>query len=762
MDLRDFNWNGLNFFQLGSLLDSWLEVYAPEITDQNPYEPFQQLKMAFQLIGHRDTIHQDIVAREFSPASCRLSSTMEGHAMSHGQPLTGPFAAITEVVGKLSSSYSGLTELIKHWDKFQTGNSNVEPVQAGIVFEASRGLEVNETDTLQFIFATLDGTNFTTNFRATSEAAGAYFSPFASAVTQGAAIYLGHGTVMFDGITVVNEGATPLPSGFLMAWEYYDGAYGKYHPASVTRAGQRLQFDLTPLLGSERYSGASVRVIHLPTLRYHDGTSAWVGGANVLTDCSLLGQTDPSLDTEDYAIGALWAPLPNVADGIGIFSSDGDLTFDLPQDIRRTWRKVSVNGVSAYWIRGRVVGIANAEQVLPSIDSIQLTGDQYTLFSVIQGSSIVNELIGTADGTPFQQFELVQDTAFPASITVEVDEGDGWVEWARPTDSQGRTINHFANSGEGDKHWIYERTPLGVDAIRFGSGTNGKRPAANSGTPSQQNVRVSYRYGSDVDGNVGADTIDSIKSGSSGLVSIYNPRPAFGWGPREGHDKRTFELTRQRVMARASHRGRGITARDISALVEDYEDADGTKPVARAAVVNLAREEGYMWVAVVPKGSGSNVSSCETDILQEMFPASTIEAIEAYLNGSSTLNRDGILFATGYAKVINYVPRLISVQMDLVVSEPIEQARLENAFRNILSPTATDSKGRWVWRFPGEDVVTRGRLENIAYIFPEVIEITQTPGLKMDLSANNRIVLDWQELPVLDLANSIWRQTVRE
>lgn len=740
---QDFFYADFSYPRVDETLKAWNRTHVPEINDQNPYEPFNQSRKSFSLLTHGQNVRGDIIAREVFPSTCRSTRSIEAHASGAGEHLVGPLASFGEIVAVLQNDYTPLTTIVRQGDSFQTAASDVSPKQAGINFEAAHDLQVSETDVIQFLIGQRQG-NFTTNFRAANETDGAHYAPWAGAVRQNDCIYLIHSSIMWTGLDIELDGSSPLPGGFTGVWEFFQGSYGNYFPASVAHIQNSLQFDLSPLLGKTNHAGALVRILHLPTMAYHEGYSVWEDGRNKIVDCSLLGQTDPSTEPTQYAIGSLWNPLQASGDGAGL-TAEGKISWNLPQTVSRAWRKTSTNGAEGYAIRFRVTGLTAVEQILPAFNRIAFDGQKAVIFAAVQGRTYHDVVIGSTSGAALQTFLLPQNNVFPKSIAVEVDEGSGWAQAAQ--------VDDFSESGEGDLHFTYKRTSAQRDAVQFGSGINGRRPGPVGGS---SNVRASFRVGGETDGNVGPDTITIARTGSGALLSVTNPRRFVGWGPREGTDETEFEIVRGRVMNGAQSRNRGLTAGDIVHLVEDYEMADGSKPIARAALVDYSREEGWATVVCVPRGAGSSTGSCSTTILQQLMAPEALQAIEADLNGDRLVSREGKIFLGCQVRLINFVPKLISVQQNLRVSELIPDSVLINEFRKTISPLAIVDR-MWLWRFTGENVVTRDLLRRTAHGLPQVRWIEDDEGLRINLGTGD-IPLNFYELPVLDIPNCQWRQ----
>ena len=97
----------------------------------------------------------------------------------------------------------------------------------------------------------------------------------------------------------------------------------------------------------------------------------------------------------------------------------------------------------------------------------------------------------------------------------------------------------FLASRSSDRHYRVELGENDRATFIFGNGDAGQIPPIGIG-----NIRAEYRFGANLDGNVGALTITSDKSGLTFVNTIFNPRPASGFALPQGTTEASLELAK--------------------------------------------------------------------------------------------------------------------------------------------------------------------------------------------------------------------------
>jgi len=186
---------------------------------------------------------------------------------------------------------------------------------------------------------------------------------------------------------------------------------------------------------------------------------------------------------------------------------------------------------------------AAAELVLVTDDSADII--------CIHGETISQEIVGSSDGTTGQHFALRHKPVISQSEMVEVYAG-AWETWTR--------VNNFVDSEATDKHYRIEVHEDNTCHVIFGDGVNGQIPWRGT-----NNIRVTYRKGGGIVGNVAANTITELLSAVDYVESVNNAAAASG-----GTDRETLDHARMHAPAALKSLDRAVTAEDIESLCADY------------------------------------------------------------------------------------------------------------------------------------------------------------------------------------------------
>jgi hypothetical protein len=531
-------------------------------------------------------------------------------------------------------------------------------------------------------------------------------------VEPGDSLYIGHPDVLWDTTKLVIATGLTLTS---IVWEYFDGEFDQGPPDTVTNNGSTLTLVVNGLLGSVNRAGTIMRVRSVASGGFEDLPVVWDGANNKVTTSAFLGQTAPSVLAKDYVVGSAWRELEGMTDGTTGLSvtGDHDVTFSLPQSITANWRKTTVNGVEAYWLRARVV-TASGGAAAPSITQVRLdSGRQYLVFDVTQGVSQADAPLGSSTGLPDQELQLSQspvldDDNLRCFVTESIEE-----PWTR--------VDDFLASGPLDKVFRVEFDDVGQCTVFFGDGNNGKIPAAGTG-----NIRAEYRTMDELDGNVGQNAITVNKGAVAFLNSVTNPRAASGYKLREGSTAEDINRLRIAGPATLRTKGRAVTAADAEETAKEFQASDGTKPVVRAKAFEEAFGPKTVELAVVGAG-GAGLSTGK------------LGEVNVYYNGDPDAKVKGVLVMNQQLTTTNFVPRVVDVTATVYGGNA---AAIKTALTALLQPLAIDSNGDYVWDFGGEVPQSRINAEIFATLpKPRKVVIT-TP-------AAGGVILGPRELPII-------------
>ena len=308
-------------------------------------------------------------------------------------------------------------------------------------------------------------------------------------------------------------------------------------------------------------------------------------------------RADPAAEQRvvwEYWRGDDWAALP-VHDGTENFTQSGFVDFLGPKDHKKTKRF----GHALFWTRARLEMGGFVE--LPRINHIALN----CVYALNQ-RTIHMEPLGSSEGTPNQFFhtnyapvldgeeiwirerdrpsdeeiERLKDAvgldAREADVIESAPEGGVWIRWT--------CVTSFYASGENGRH--YKKEGL-TGKIQFGDGIRGMSP------PIGENNIVAriYRVGGGARGNVGNNTITTLKRSISYIDAVYNPYPASG-----GSNQESIDAVKERGPYVIRSNYRAVTKDDFEWLAMQASNS-----IARAACLPSTEREGEVTVNIIPK-----------------------------------------------------------------------------------------------------------------------------------------------------------------
>lgn len=153
----------------------------------------------------------------------------------------------------------------------------------------------------------------------------------------------------------------------------------------------------------------------------------------------------------------------------------------------------TVNTVYFTTIAESIVG----EQIGASPGEVTVTASQGRSVILVSDDATVNgELIGTSTGLPAMEFEFGETPVVEDSIEVYVQDGALFVKWTE--------VQHLSDYGPNDQVFVSSLDEDDIVTIKFGDGVSGAIPTLYS------EVRAKYVVGGGNDGNIDADTIDTL------------------------------------------------------------------------------------------------------------------------------------------------------------------------------------------------------------------------------------------------------------
>jgi hypothetical protein len=654
----DFDWSAFYYPQILEALIFMKRRDAPELTDESDKETTIQILRMFATVAHLNNVVTDMVANEFTLATARLPESIRAHLRSIGYELSPDVPARVDLVYKLSKVFTTAYELVPLGSQAATPSG--DGGQLPVYFEAAEAVNLVRTDRVGAVFIATAAGAFTDR---TAEAVAG--TTFDGTLEVGGKLYIGHASIMWLKIQLAITLASVCTIG---CWEFYDGDFDDAKPDNVTNlGGGQLRFDLTTLLGSNRRSGATVRVRCEDTLEFEDVVSLWDGSLNYAVT-SLLGQSSPSTDENDYTVGTDWKEL-SVTDGTSLLDVAGTVSYALPQSETEWWKKTTVNGFTGFFVRFRC--IATDAGSGPTLGLVRIdTGEQWAMASAVQGRSVPSETLGSGNGEPNQRFQTQRTGVISGSQSLTVN----GVVW--------ELVSNFLSSGPTSEHYKIEFVEEDRMVFVFGNGTNGATAPIGQG-----NIVCSYRYGATEDGNVGANTINVDKQSLTFVDKLYNPRTASGWVVAQSKDENSLETAKEAGAARVRTRDVAISPDDVMDMTLDYTDEDGVKPFVRA----------------YPFEGGFGPKTIEIMVIQPRGALATqtqLDNLGEYFNGNNVSVPRKKKRVVGNQEVVatNYSPRTVNITATIYGTGDISTIEVANRLAQVFQPDAkTDDETDWRW-----------------------------------------------------------------
>lgn len=506
---------------------------------------------------------------------------------------------------------------------------------------------------------------------------GSTFTPWASHAKRNM-LYVGHNNVLWDQIDITTTIQSVDLSG---VWEYYDPSYSKTNPADVVNNGTDYTMEVGTLIPNNTVTeGAVIKVTYNPT-GYSEVLDCFYDNINFKTKITTKGtfsQTSPDTNKLNYTIESDWIPVPSNSANLNFDSADANITWTLPRDENAHWSKATVNDIEAFWLRYRT-NRDTSPSVLPTIDEIDIDENNiYFPFTIKQGSTILNEDLGSSNGQANQEFTTLDSPVFDDSQLVEVDEtnSDVWVEWAGQ--------NNLLLSGSTDRHYKVYNNDDGQQVYKFGNETFGTIPPLNAG------IRSTYRVGGEEDGNVGINTITENISGIQYVGAIGNTMPVNGWSIKEAGDDEDLERMKVVGPASLSNNTKAVNTDDIERVAINEYTYNDASIVQRAVAVEEAY--GLKTFKLLCVGNGGSFLTREQ-----------LDDIDEYFNGNkySDPKIGKKLIANHELTSVNYSPREIDVTAH-VVGKGITTSQVRSVLTSYLNPLATNDDGEYLHNFGGE------------------------------------------------------------
>ncbi|MBT8493144.1 MAG: putative baseplate assembly protein, partial [Deltaproteobacteria bacterium] len=443
---------------------------------------------------------------------------------------------------------------------------------------------------------------------------------------------------------------------------------------------QSVYFDLAEELGLAGLPSEGAEVLTDELSRYQaERQAAWEGAQRVVWE---------------YYNGEVWAQLV-VEDQTQGFSRSGYVDFVAPD----VWESTLKFTEERYWLRARL-------EMGGYVKSPRIRHLLTNTAPAINATTYRDEVIGSSDQTPLQQFNVLR-TPVLASEIIEVrekqrphddelkdlggddfvrlaEEQDGevdeyWVRWTR--------VESFFESGPRDRHYTFD-SQSGV--VTFGDGRKGLVPPEGRANI----VARRYQIGGGSAGNVNPHSLTALSRGIAYIQKVTNPLAATG-----GADAETVEEAKERAPYTIKSRDRAVTSEDFETLA-----LRASTSLARAKCIESRTHRGAVTLVVIPKG--------ETDDLSRKLTPSpeVLRHVERFLDERRLV---GTMLDVVRPRYRDIGLRVFLVRRAVGANDRIRR-EIERRLRATLHPLVGGRDGRG-WRF-GRSVIKADLIQVVEQI----------------------------------------------
>lgn len=374
--------------------------------------------------------------------------------------------------------------------------------------------------------------------------------------------------------------------------------------------------------------------------------------------------------------GMLWTPLDQLSDETLAFTRAGHVLVRVNAQVQLVREFLGaydaidpVSGAARpplFWLRARLVTAQYERAPL-------LLAVRTNTVPAEQAQTVERELLGGADGTRNQRWQLENKPVIPGSLTIEIDDGSGARLWKVADDL----------FGAGREEEVLALNPTSGEVFA-GDGDNGAIPVANPHNPDANVLALSYRYGGGKRGNVPAGGISNLLSPVQDIDpgQVSNLFAATG-----GRDEERLDEAKKRARQVLRARERAVTPEDYELLAQQAGN------IKRARALPLVHPQfpgvkvpGAVTVIVVPDGEGAAPTPS----------VGLLRTVCEYLDARRLLTTELFVVAPRYVT--------LAVQAQVVVSDDADPAavreQIEAALATYFHPLTGGDDGSG-WPFGG-------------------------------------------------------------
>lgn len=732
----DVRWPPGNSIDFDTILERALnlkELHFPEHTARDLADPYIQLLVLMSSMGQHAFGRMNYALLQLSPKT----ATSRQALLAFLEIVNRPLLPLTPSQGPIYARIKDpnvlvLGQTIVEANQRIAPTGSIDPIFS---FDRAR----NAPTTFGFLPTFFNGTT------EVESSMGPIGGPYSGIVmSPNDAVIFTFSELAFDGILLNLISGISLGDEEI-SWEFRNSEVGT--PNNVANLGTTLRFTVNTYLSDGQGNisadpvGLFVRVTHKPT-DITETVQVFVIADVFYVDTSFLGQSSPSLSSNDYEIFAEWRPIQGITDPTdGLRITGEDLVVSWPIDqIFDTTARWARTGDGSFQVRARKVQTGSTAFADPvqfsKVDFASSDMDLYVVGSISQGFR--RQLtIGNADGTEFQFLPAQNDPIFEPI-------NEPAVRLIVGTDEDWEIVEDFSESGSDSKHAIFREDPDQGWGVLFGDGTIGFKP------PQGDAIKITIRTDSSQPGDL--SPLSEIRAiGGLNLVdrwTIFDGTE--GYAPPEASDRQSALRFRANILPQLALRAESVVSAPeiITALTTvtpnraSFTTSDGRSPFSRAFFTTEgAGDRQYRIIVVGP----------ETDDVGEVLVADLEEA-EIWLNGEDVGTRrvGGRGVNNTEAILTAFIPKELVPTITITVPNPSGiRDQIDQIVTNFFKPHSRDDNEEFRWDFGGTVPVALlfGLVWN-AVPSRSNLDVTISDGV-LTFDAGDQINLITFELPTL-------------
>lgn len=805
LQVPDFEYSGDYFPQIAARIRRWGRINAPEITNEDPREPFIQAERAFSMVGHYNNVLLDMVANGSFLRTATLPESVKLHLEQINYNLLPAGPAHVDILCRLAQVFTVSQRLIEAYRRFATARTADVPE---IIFENTVALDITPTDVINYAYGVEHDSDGTASLNSLEpDVIYAVAAPFVVGdVNKFIAIedsILGNNMDDARIIEVYDSGRKAR----VEKGSFVSEASVTWRMRTVSANGAanlNAAANWNPFFNPQMQAGDKIYVGHnnimwdrfdvnmaavvaagwIGVWEYYDPNDSTVqvdsvtvdgGGAGTLRFGigSFLGtdQRGGALvkityvpTGEEWAGYSAWDGVQNIIDIDGYMGQSSPSTSEGDYLVDCNWRPLedvddgSLWGVSSL----AAAGANNITWTLP-----QERDANWTKFTVY------DSVLGEAVDSYYIRYRIVQSPVLggPSFVSAGIDQGPQYVML---TLTQGVSVEDSplgSSNAEANQEFVLSRTPFVLASAHIWVDEGGGdiewevRSSFSNSLSTDRHVVVEPQtdgqgiviFGDGVNGRIpplgtnnirASYRISADEDGNVGAGSVTVNRDGVGvfrtiTNPRQGKFWIQADWASEDSLEQAKSLGPQFLRTMYRATNGHDAEVLGRTFKNAVGVRPIRRAQSYE-EAYGPKTIELVVTGSQGATLN----ADDRAEVEEYFNGGEVYGYPGVLMANYELVLTNYSPKLIGLDVRVEAYSAITVSLILQSLQALLNPTAlATNRIDYIWRF--------GQSVPLSRIQAEIFAVSPTQIFDVDVtSPTSDIQLTSRELPVLDVVNT--------